>query len=36
MTFNCIDCGVSVGTVKDRNVPVRCDPCIAKKKGEKK
>lgn len=27
MTLNCVDCGVPVGTTKDRSVPTRCQPC---------
>ena len=29
--LTCIDCGVIVGTSGDKNVPVRCKECAAKK-----
>ena len=32
VTLKCVDCGVPVGTTKDRMVPTRCKPCQAKAK----
>ena len=29
-TLKCIDCGVPVGTTKERMIPVRCGACKAK------
>lgn len=28
--FVCIDCGVPVGTIQDKCVPVRCNPCLGR------
>lgn len=30
MILNCVDCGVPVGTIKDKTVPTRCPPCQIK------
>ncbi len=30
MTLKCVDCGVPVGTILDKTVPSRCDPCKLK------
>lgn len=30
MTLKCVDCGITVGTIYDKAVPSRCDPCLDK------
>lgn len=30
MTLTCVDCNVTVGTIYDKTVPSRCDPCRTK------
>lgn len=27
MQLNCVDCTTKVGTMRDKNVPARCEPC---------
>ncbi len=30
MTLKCVGCGVPVGTIEDKTVPTRCEPCQGK------
>lgn len=25
--LNCVDCGVPVGTITNKSIPTRCNPC---------